>query len=103
MRKRNLQTNIRMTENEVEQIKKKAKRANMTFSNYVISSALNKEIVVIDGIKDFTHQLSKVGTNLNQITMLCHQGKINCPDINSVNKMLREVWENLIDIRKQRN
>lgn len=89
-----------MTENEVEQIKKKAKRANMTFSNYVISSALNKEIVVIDGIKDFTHQLSKVGTNLNQITMLCHQDKVSCPDINSVNKMLKEIWEKLIGIRK---
>ena len=100
MRKRNAQTNIRMTEDEVEQIKKKAKKANMTFSNYVISSALNKEIVVIDGIKDFTHQLSKVGTNLNQLTMLCHQGKINCLGINSVNKMLKEIWAKLVSIRK---
>ncbi|RBR32613.1 hypothetical protein EB06_01069 [Enterococcus cecorum] len=90
MRKRNIQTNIRMTE-EVEQIKKKAKRANMSFSNYVIASAINKEIVVIDGIKEFTLKLSKVGTNLNQLTMLCHQGKISCPDINSVNRMLKEM------------
>ncbi|WP_027626202.1 plasmid mobilization protein [Clostridium lundense] len=100
MRKRNVQTNIRMTEDEIEQIKKKAKKANMTFSNYVIASALNKDIVVIDGIKDFTHQLSKVGTNINQLTMLCHQGKITCPDINSVSKMLKEIWEKLIGIRK---
>ncbi|QGH04661.1 MobC family plasmid mobilization relaxosome protein [Streptococcus dysgalactiae] len=100
MRKRNVQTNIRMTESEVEQIKKKAKRANMIFSNYVISSALNKEIVVIDGIKDFTHQLSKVGTNLNQLTMLCHQGKVSCADIGAVNKVLKEIWEELVCIRK---
>ena len=100
MRKRNIQTNIRMTEKEIERIKKKAKRANMTFSNYVISSALNKEVIVIDGIKDFTHQLSKVGTNLNQLTMLCHKGKISCADITSVNKILKEIWEELICIRK---
>ncbi|MDT8716065.1 plasmid mobilization relaxosome protein MobC [Clostridium sp. 19966] len=100
MRKRNVQTNIRMTEDEIEQIKKKAKKANMTFSNYVIASALNKDIVVIDGINDFTHQLSKVGTNINQLTMLCHQGKITCPDINSVSKILKEIWEKLIGIRK---
>jgi len=100
MRKRNIQTNIRMTEKEIERIKKKAKRANMTFSNYVISSALNNEVIVIDGIKDFTHQLSKVGTNLNQLTMLCHQGKINCVDITSVNKILKEIWEEMICIRK---
>lgn len=100
MRKRNIQTNIRMTEKEIERIKKKAKRANMTFSNYVISSALNNEVIVIDGIKDFTYQLSKVGTNLNQLTMLCHQGKINCADITVVNKILNEIWDELICIRK---
>lgn len=102
MRKRNVQTNIRMTEDEVDQIKKKAKKANMTFSNYVIASALSKEIVVIDGIKDFTHQLSKIGTNLNQLTMLCHQGKINCADITSVNKLLNDLWEYLVSIRKHK-
>lgn len=100
MRKRNIQTNIRMTEKEIEGIKKKAKSANMTFSNYVISSALNNEIIVIDGIKDFIHQLSKVDTNLNQLTMLCHQGKINCEDITSVNRILKGIWYELICIRK---
>jgi len=103
MRKRNVQTNIRMTQEEVEQIKKKANKANMTFSNYVIASSLNKEVVVIDGIKDFTHQLSKIGTNLNQLTMLCHQGKISCPDINSTNNILKEIWIALMCIRKQRS
>lgn len=102
MRKRNLQTNIRMTENEMERIKKKAKSANMTFSNYVITSALNNEIIVIDGIKGFTHQLSKIGTNLNQLTMLCHQGKINCADITTVNKLLNDLWEYLVAIRKRK-
>lgn len=101
MRKRKVQTNIRMTEEELGIIKRKAKKANMTFSNYAISSALNKEIIVIDGIKGFTHQLSKIGTNLNQLTLLCHQGKVTCPDIISVNKILKEIWDKLICIRKK--
>ena len=100
MRTRNVQTNIRMTDEEIELIKVKSKKANMTFSNYVISAAINKEIIVIEGIKDFTHQLSKVGINLNQLTMLCHQGKVNCPDIASVNKVLKEIWGKLVYIRK---
>lgn len=102
MRKRNIQTNIRMTEDEINKIKKKAKLTNMTFSNYVISSALNNEVIVIDGIKDFTHQLSKVGTNLNQLTMLCHQGKITVPDITETNKILNDLWEYLVSIRKRK-
>lgn len=46
MRKRNLHTNIRMIENEIERIKKNAKSANMIFSKYVITSALNNKITV---------------------------------------------------------
>ena len=102
MRKRNVQTNIRMTQEEIEFIKRKSIKANMTFSNYVISSAFNNEIVIIDGIKDFTHQLSKVGTNLNQLTILCHQGKVTCPDIISVNKLMNDLWEYLVTIRKRK-
>lgn len=102
MRKRNIQTNIRMTEDEIIKIKKKAKLANMTFSNYVILTALNNEVIVIDGIKDFTHQLSKVGTNLNQLTMLCHQGRITVPDITETNKVLNDLWECLVSIRKKK-
>lgn len=100
MRKRKVQTNIRMSEEELELIRKKADKANMTFSNYIISSAINKEIIIIDGIKDFSRQLSKVGTNLNQLTILCHQGKVNCLDITSVNNVLKEIWGKLSSIRK---
>lgn len=91
-----------MTEEEIEFIRRKSQKANMTFSNYVISSAFNNEIVIIDGIKDFTHQLSKVGTNLNQLTILCHQGKVTCPDIISVNKLMYDLWEYLVTIRKRK-
>lgn len=102
MRKRNIQKNIRMTQDETDIIMKKANKANMTFSNYVISSGLKNEIVIIDGIKDFTHQLSKVGVNLNQLTILCHKGKVSCADLSSVNKMLKDIWDILIYIRRRR-
>ena len=102
MRKRNVQKNIRMTEDEIKLIKKKAKKANMTFSNYIISSAINNEIIVIDSIKDFTHQLSKIGANVNQITILSHQGKITSPDLSSLSKLLNEIWQELVSLRKQK-
>lgn len=89
-----------MTEDEIKIIKKKAKKANMTFSNYIISSAINNEIIVIDSIKEFTYQLSKLGINLNQITILCHQGKVTTPDIEPINDLLKKIWNELICIRK---
>lgn len=102
MRRRNIQTNIRMTEDEVKLIKQKAKKAGMGFSSYIIATALNKDVIVIDGIKDFTHLLSKLGANINQLTVLAHQGKIKCPDITQANKLLNEIWQYLVTIRKNK-
>ncbi|TYQ17832.1 UNVERIFIED_CONTAM: hypothetical protein Cloal_0204 [Acetivibrio alkalicellulosi] len=102
MRRRNKQKNIRMTEDEVEHIEQKAKKAGMDFSSYIISAAINKDIIVIDGIKEFTHQLSKLGANINQLLILVHQGKINCLDITQTNNLLNEIWHYLVSIRKNK-
>lgn len=60
------------------------------------------KIIVIEDIKDFTHQLSKFGTNMNQLTVLYHQEKINAPNISFVNKVLSEIWKYLLSISKPR-
>ena len=48
----------------------------------------------LNNLKDQEH------TNLNQLTMLCHQGEINCADIASVNKILKKIWDELVCIKK---
>lgn len=68
--------NLRVTEKEYQKIVGKAKKANLSISRYVSLSALDKEIIFFDEIKEMNHQLSKIGNNLNQLTVLAHQGKI---------------------------
>ncbi|MBK5263508.1 MAG: plasmid mobilization relaxosome protein MobC, partial [Peptostreptococcaceae bacterium] len=68
--------NLRVTEKEYEKIAKKAKKTKMNISQYVSLSALGRDIVVFEDLKELIHQLSKAGNNLNQITLLAHQGKI---------------------------
>jgi len=82
----------RVTPEEYEIITKKAKKSNMNISRYLSFSALEKDIIVFEELKEFTHQLSKVGVNLNQIVMLCNQGRISCPDISSVKKVVGDIW-----------
>ena len=65
----------------------------MSISQYVSLSALGKDIIVIEDLKALTHQLSKVGTNLNQITMLAHQQRISAVDLSSVKKVVEEIWQ----------
>ena len=65
----------------------------MNISQYASLSALGRDIVIIDNLKEITHQLIKVGTNLNQVTLLAHQGKVSCIDLSSVKKVVEEIWQ----------
>lgn len=67
----------------------------MKVSEYVRHTSLNKEIIVINELKSFTKELRAIGTNLNQLTILCHQGKIICPDISATKKKVNEIWQSL--------
>jgi len=39
----------------------------MNRSEFLIASALGKQITIINGGKDIAYQLSKIGTNINQL------------------------------------
>lgn len=67
----------------------------MNISQYVSLSALGRDIVIIEDLKELMHQLSKVGTNLNQLTLLAHQGKVTCIDLASVKKVVESIWQQL--------
>ncbi|WP_245592056.1 MobC family plasmid mobilization relaxosome protein [Clostridiisalibacter paucivorans] len=84
---------FRLTEAEYQKIEKKAQKSKMNISQYVSLSALGRDIVVIEDLKELTHQLSKVGNNVNQVTMLAHQGKIKAVDLSSVKKVVEDIWQ----------
>lgn len=98
MRARDKQVNIRITEKEYLRIKKKADMSKKTFSNFVISASLDKNVVVINEVRPFVHQLSKIGNNLNQLTVLCHQGKIQCLDLKETKGSIAGIYSVLLDI-----
>lgn len=100
--KKDTEFKFRIASSDLEKIKLKAKKANMSVSAYIILSALDKEIIVIDEIKEFTRQLSKVGNNLNQLTLLCHQGRITNPDLSAIHNLLQDIYKFLITIRKNK-
>ena len=65
----------------------------MNISQYVSMSVLGRDIVVIEDLKELTHQLAKLGNNLNQVTMLAHHEKIKEVDLPSVKKVVEEIWQ----------
>lgn len=79
-------------------VKKKAMQADMDFSSFVRKAALEHPVVVIPGIRELYVQVARVGNNLNQLTMLCHQGSITSVNLTETMEMLTKVYEQLYEI-----
>lgn len=92
--------NIRMPEALKQEIQTKAKQAGVSASSYVIHALTGKDIIVVIDGKSILHQLSKMGTNLNQLTIMAHQGRITCPDLEQVKLTHTRILKELIHIVK---
>lgn len=93
--------NLRVTEKDYEKISKKAKKAKLNISQYVSLSALGRDIVVFDDLKELIHQLSKAGNNLNQLTLLAHQNRLKEVNVKETLVVLKAIWETLDKFTKK--
>ena len=95
--RKNKQFSIRISEQDLEAIRRKAAQAHMTQSDYVISCCLGKKIIILDGLKEVLRQQKAIGNNLNQ---LANMGKVQFANLDSaaqefskINTALRELQE----------
>lgn len=85
---------FRVTPEERDRIEHKAIIAGESVSNYLRDSALKKEIVVIDGLKEFTIELRRIGNNLNQITKAENSG-VYAVDLTETKREMQKIWQSL--------
>lgn len=89
---------MRFRESDHTAIKKQAEKAKMNFTEFVTLSALDKSIVIIDGLDEVQREQKAIGRNLNQITTLCNMGKISVPDLGEVKTGFSIITDKLNDI-----
>ncbi len=66
----------RMTPGIKDIIQHLAEKAGMTVTDYLITCALGKEIVRVDGLDEILSELKSHGRNLNQLTTLTNMGHL---------------------------
>lgn len=87
--------NLRMTSKEKAAIAARAKRANRPISEYMIDTALNRKIVIIDSLPQMISQVKAVGRNLNQLAILCNMGKLQVINLNEFEETLADIHSEL--------
>lgn len=91
---------FRVSEKDLDTIKNKAKKAKVTVTEYITQSALGKEIIIIDGLPEIVSQLKRIGNNLNQLTMLSHQGVINTVKLDETEESLTAIYWKINELTK---
>ena len=103
MRKRNISIPIRVTEKELSVIDKKAAKARLSRTEYLITCALGKEITLIEDLKPILADLRRVGNNLNQLTRLANMGKIQGVNLGECRAALEQTYTAIHTLAKRRN
>ena len=98
--RKNKQFSIRISEQDLETIRRKAAQAHMSQSDYVTAFCLGKRIVILDGLREVLRQQKAIGNNLNQLTVLANMGKVQFANLDSavqefarINTALRKLQE----------
>ena len=82
-------------------IRRKAKAAKMSITDYVISAATGKEIVNFEGLGDLVSQLKRLGNNLNQLVILARQERVQVLNLAPTFVELGKIHDELSAVLKQ--
>lgn len=95
-RKRNVQINIRVTEEERALIEEKMQQIpTLNLSAYARKILIDGYIITLDlqEVKGHTAQLQKIGVNINQIAKRINEtGRIYADDMDEIKRAMEEVW-----------
>ncbi len=94
---------LRVTPRVKEAIRRRAKDAGLTVTDYLCYSGLGKEIVRVDGLDKVLSELKAQGRNLNQLTTLAHMGKITVVYGNRLAEGYGRISEQLRELLKTVN
>ena len=89
---------IRMSKEEEKRVLLSLEDTGLNFSDYVRKAINDHPVIVISGLRDLHMQVAKIGNNLNQLTMLAHEGRITSVNLAECLEMLQLTYDKLNEI-----
>lgn len=86
---------LRVTPRVKEAIRKCAREASLTVTDYLCYSGLGKEIVRVDGLDKVLSELKAQGRNLNQLTTLANMGRITAVNVREACALYADIQRSL--------
>ena len=84
--------NFRISLEEKKKLQAKAKQAHMSISSYIIALSENKKITVAENIPELLLEITRIGTNINQIAHIGNSQKyVNKQQLDEVLNLLQDI------------
>ena len=97
--KKSEEVHIRLTPTEKKEIEEKAKLANQSVANYLITLSQNQRIVVAKKLPQLITEINRIGVNINQITAVANSAKyVSKEMLMNVREELKKVIDILQEI-----
>lgn len=96
--KKEVRITLRLTREQYDSIVAKAETTQMPVGAYVRAAALRHRVVVIDGLKEITHELKGIGRSINQLVLLCNMGRIKEVHLEDTWQLLSQVYLKLQEL-----
>ena len=84
--------NIRLTTEEKSAVLERMKEAvSPSMRAFILDMCMNGKIIVNSDLRELNQELRYQGNNLNQLTKLCHQGRISAVDLSELLSLYRQI------------
>lgn len=101
-RVRTKQIKFFLTEEELKKLNSKVEKSKLTKSDYLRKCSLEKDITVIEGLKELALEVSRIGTNINQIAKTIHTGQAtDTGDLKKLETEYKKVFDEIYRISKR--
>ena len=84
--------NIRLTTEEKSAVLERMKEAvSPSMRAFILDMCMHGKVIVNSDLRELNQELRYQGNNLNQLTKLCHQGRISAVDLSELLSLYRQI------------
>lgn len=94
---------IKLSESNFRRLKQLSKKLGITQTKVIEDFISNGRVVVINDLIEMQKQLRYIGNNLNQLTRLCHEGRIQCLELENTKMEVMKIWQSLNLLMEKQN
>ena len=89
---------FRVTEEQHKMINEKARNSNLSKTDFIVKCCFDKEIIIVNDVRELMKELHAVGRNLNQLTTRANMKQLEVVDLKPTYMKLVEIYTVLTEL-----